>query len=40
MGLAEDEAYRWLRQTAMDARRPLGDVARQVLATETGDAAL
>lgn len=38
MGLAEDEAYRWLRQTAMDARRPLGDVARQVLATETGDA--
>ena len=39
MGLAEDEAYRWLRQTAMDARRPLGDVARQVLATETGDAA-
>ena len=38
MGLAEDEAYRWLRQTAMDARLPLGDVARQVLATETGDA--
>ena len=38
MGLAEDEAYRWLRQTALDARRPLGDVARQVLATETGDA--
>ena len=37
MGLAEDEAYRWLRQTAMDARLPLGDVARQVLATETGD---
>ena len=38
MGLAEEEAYRWLRQTAMDARLPLGDVARQVLATETGDA--
>ena len=38
MGLAEDEAYRWLRQTAMDARLPLGDVARQGLATETGDA--
>lgn len=38
MGLGEDEAYRWLRQTAMDARLPLGDVARQVLATETGDA--
>ena len=32
MGLGEDEAYRWLRQTAMDARLPLGDVARQVLA--------
>ena len=40
MGLGEDDAYRWLRQTAMDARLPLGDVARQVLATETGDAGL
>lgn len=40
MGLGEDEAYRWLRQTAMDARLPLGDVARQVLATETGDGGL
>lgn len=40
MGLSEDEAYRWLRQTAMDGRLPLGDVARQVLATETGDGGL
>ena len=40
MGLGEDDAYRWLRQTAMDARLPLGDVARQVLATETGDSGL
>lgn len=40
MGLGEDEAYRWLRQTAMDGRLPLGDVARQVLATEIGDGGL
>jgi AmiR/NasT family two-component response regulator len=33
LGLAEDEAYRWLRQSAMDARLPLGDLARQVLAS-------
>ena len=39
LGLAEDEAYRWLRQSAMDARLPLGDVARQVLAVETGDSS-
>jgi response regulator NasT len=37
LGLTEEEAYRWLRQSAMDARLPLGDVARQVLATGTGD---
>jgi response regulator NasT len=36
LGLAEDEAYRWLRQSAMDGRIPLGDVARQVLAAESG----
>jgi response regulator NasT len=30
-GLTEQEAYRWLRQAAMDARRPLADVARDVL---------
>lgn len=39
LGLGEDEAYRWLRQTAMDARLPLGDVARQVLATGSRDTA-
>lgn len=39
VGLGEDEAYRWLRQRAMDARLPLGDVAREVLATGTRDAA-
>jgi response regulator NasT len=37
LGLTEEEAYRWLRQSAMDARLPLGDVARQVLAAGTGD---
>jgi response regulator NasT len=31
LGLGEDEAYRWLRQTAMDSRCSLADVARQVL---------
>ena len=31
LGLGEEEAYRWLRQSAMDARLPLGDLARQVL---------
>jgi response regulator NasT len=31
LGLGEDEAYRWLRQTAMDSRCSLVDVARQVL---------
>jgi len=37
LGLDEQEAYSWLRQAAMDARRPLGDVAREVLArTEIG----
>lgn len=39
LGLGEDEAYRWLRQAAMDARLPLGDVARQVLAAEAGNSA-
>jgi response regulator NasT len=34
LGLGEDEAYRWLRQSAMDARIPLGNLARQVLASE------
>lgn len=31
LALGEDEAYRWMRQAAMDARLPLGDLARQVL---------
>ncbi len=34
LGLGEEEAYRWLRQSAMDARVPLGDLARQVLGAE------
>lgn len=39
LGLGEEEAYRWLRQSAMDARLPLGDLARQVLrAQEDGSA--
>ena len=29
--LSEDEAFRWLRRRAMDSRRRLGDVAREVL---------
>lgn len=39
LGLGEDEAYRWLRQSAMDARLPLGDLARQVLRAQDGDTA-
>jgi response regulator NasT len=31
LGLGEDEAYRWLRQVAMDSRASLADVARQVI---------
>ena len=39
LGLGEEEAYRWLRQSAIDARLPLGDLARQVLrAQEDGSA--
>jgi response regulator NasT len=33
--LSEAEAFRWLRRRAMDSRRCLGDVAREVLARET-----
>ena len=36
LGLGEDEAYRWMRQAAMDARLALVDIARQVLATTDG----
>ena len=31
LGLGGQEAYRWLRQTAMDTRAALADVARQVI---------
>lgn len=31
LGLSEDEAYTWLRRTAMDQRLPLVDVARRTL---------
>ena len=31
LGLGEDDAYRWLRQVAMDSRASLADVARQVI---------
>ncbi|MBM3690161.1 MAG: response regulator [Actinobacteria bacterium] len=34
LGLSEDAAYSWLRQAAMDQRRPLADVARSVLADD------
>jgi len=34
LGLDEEAAYSWLRQAAMDARRPLADVARDVLGHE------
>jgi AmiR/NasT family two-component response regulator len=31
LGLDEDDAYRWLRQTAMDSRSSLSAVARQIV---------
>jgi len=31
-GLAEDDAFRWLRRRAMDTRSRIAEVARQVLA--------
>lgn len=34
LGVGEDEAYTWLRQAAMDQRRPLAQVAREVIADE------
>ncbi|MBU6312501.1 MAG: response regulator [Actinomycetales bacterium] len=39
LALGEDQAYAWLRQAAMDQRRPLADVARQVIAQEPADGA-
>lgn len=38
LGLGEEAAYTWLRQAAMDARRPLAEVARELLAQESGSA--
>jgi len=37
LGMGEEEAYRWLRQAAMDARLPLVDVAREVIATRVAE---
>jgi response regulator NasT len=34
-GLSEPAAFSWLRRRAMDQRRPMGEVARAVLAGET-----
>ena len=38
--LSEDEAFRWLRRRAMDSRRRLGDVAREVLGEAAVGAAI
>ena len=35
LGLTEDEAFRRLRRTAMDSRRPMVDIARALLVSET-----
>jgi response regulator NasT len=35
LGLTEDEAFRRLRRAAMDSRRPMVDVARALLVSET-----
>lgn len=35
LGLTEDEAFRRLRRAAMDSRRPMVDIARAVLVSET-----
>lgn len=34
-GLTEDEAFKRLRRTAMDTRRPMADIARAVLVSES-----
>lgn len=39
LGLGEDEAYRWLRQAAMDSRASMADVAQQVIAAQSPPAA-
>ena len=35
LGLTEDEAFRRLRRAAMDSRRPMADIARALLVSET-----
>jgi len=35
LGLTENEAFRRLRRTAMDSRRPMVDIAKAVLVSET-----
>ena len=37
LGLDEEQAYRWLRQSAMDARLPLVDLAREVIGTRAAE---
>jgi AmiR/NasT family two-component response regulator len=34
-GLTEDEAFRRLRRAAMDSRRPMVDIAKALLVSET-----
>jgi len=34
-GLTEDEAFKRLRRTAMDTRRPMIEIARAVLVSES-----
>jgi AmiR/NasT family two-component response regulator len=34
-GLTEDEAFKRLRRTAMDSRRPMVDIARAVLVSDS-----
>ena len=36
LGMGEEQAYRWLRQAAMDQRRSLAEVAREVIARGSG----
>ncbi len=35
LGLTEDEAFRRLRRAAMDSRRPMVDIAKALLVSET-----
>lgn len=39
LGLGEEAAYAWLREAAMDQRRPLADVARAVVARQGPDSS-